>query len=227
MIRGQNWAASRYRSRIVAALLGAGVVAVLLWAFALGGATESRASSNTIDDGSLLAKAAAQSQADQSSPRTLAVPPAPAAPSGSIATGDVSWADYEAAVNATVQCFQDSGLAMRTMPAPDASGLVLRYTVWLTGDAVQDARISAVTAECEGRNLTSIRMKWAEQLKPTAAQIESARTSMAECLTSGGVSAELIDSDRLLDAQAISPGTLYPDCANQVARQFGIPSFGG
>lgn len=141
-------------------------------------------------------------------------------------TSPVSWDEYEAAIEATIQCMETNGLTMRTEPHLDASGKVLRYTVWLTGNAEEDTQIKQQALACEQEH-ESVKHAWAEQLRPSDDQYLAAQTAMAECLIAGGTSPEVVSVDRLPDAAAFAPGTVFPDCAAQVSKDYGIPSFGG
>jgi hypothetical protein len=138
-----------------------------------------------------------------------------------LADGVLTYAEYEAAVLATIACAEDAGLTIVERPHPDPSGKTLRYSLSLGLDL---ERGSAIHRECYVEHLAAINVLWSAQNTPSQEVLAEARQSLDACLR------EALDGAPIPYGQLpdwVRGSEAFLPCLEGVQRQYGLPGFGG
>lgn len=159
-----------------------------------------------------------------------------------LADGTLTFAEYESAVFAAVQCLRDKGFEITGYPTRTATpgpGPVLTRRGELQYLPKSRANLSGdseAIAACENRYTSVIRPLWASHVAPSQDEMQRARDAIGACLVSNGTSgvSEHPSGEELL-AIAFPPDgvprqppiTSYQRCAESVAVEFDIPGYFG
>lgn len=138
--------------------------------------------------------------------------------------GIVTFAEYEAAAFAVVECVRDLGYTILTGPELDPSGLLVLFTYGLGQGDLEDARQHFLEArKCHDDYLSLVLQVWLWQNQPTEDQLQAARSTLLHCLETSGVHLPHDPPPELLSGLA----EVHPACFEQVQREFRIPQFRG
>lgn len=96
--------------------------------------------------------------------------------------GELTAAEYERAVLATLQCLRDEGIVIRTEPAIDETGWRIRYEISGGPDIASVERTSAIYDACLDEHQTYIEHVWSVMNGPTEAEWQAAVELLFECL---------------------------------------------
>lgn len=132
-----------------------------------------------------------------------------------LSDGHVSFEEYEAAVFDTVRCLEGAGF---TVVGPDLRFKGKRYVYSALGDADKDP------SECFGKNQT-IEDAWSLQNLPSEAELNEARSALAQCFRDHGVEVEANPAEGYF--QRFAGSAVHRQCSNEVSEEYGLPFFGG
>lgn len=120
-----------------------------------------------------------------------------------LADGKVTFAEYERAVLATVDCLKREGLQV-TPPRPrDGDKRFLSYQISMEGKSGQDVgqirgQVDAVTQKCDAEFSKDVSRVWEFQNLLTPEQRAKQRGQVADCLRGAGLSVPADAKDRQL-----------------------------
>jgi hypothetical protein len=154
----------------------------------------------------------------------LASTPVPEGQREAVADGVLTYAEYEAAVLATVACAEAAGLRIIDRPHADPSGKTLLYSFAAGLDLAEAKRSNAIHHECYVAHLAAINIMWSAQNTPTEDVLAEARQVLTECLRKALPEAAIPNGpipDSIRGSEAFLP------CVEDVQRRYGLPGFGG
>lgn len=139
--------------------------------------------------------------------------------------GDLTYAEYERAVLAEVECLVAEGFAIRTPPTYDPIERRLRFSY--TSGSGSDGRQDAVIAIADGCNLQHSAMVgavWGLLNQPTPEEIAEAREAIMECLRASDVAEHPPVGTAEFTAWVTDPDVASParDCLVATYSQFGV-----
>jgi hypothetical protein len=129
------------------------------------------------------------------------------------ADGRVTFAEYERAINETVECIRRVGLTVEgpfRQTSPGAAFLSLRpgydYGLFMTFhhvviDAEDDRRWSVESARCQAQWSDKIEQVWLEQLRPTETQIQKWWDNLYGCAAEMEIPQEYAEVAAVLQCQ--------------------------
>ncbi len=150
--------------------------------------------------------------------------------------GEISFADYEAAVFGFAQCVEESGLEFGEQPMYNAATRKFEYSI-LTGTTMDEARSgSAKIGNCATSYLSSIQAVWNWNNRPTEGELQQAGVAWKACLRDGGEPEDDITSipewgttefdvwvNEHLREEAMNPSVDIPTwrrCLDEVKREY-------
>jgi hypothetical protein len=155
-------------------------------------------------------------------------PQTSASQSAILADGVVTRDEYEAAVNATVNCLAAQGFTVST-PMDKGDGFL--HFEFVTADKSLGASYQAAYQSCLSANEKDVDVVWAETLReqktpPPADAVAASRAAIAQCLGDQGVkdvdpTASLLDMIAAAD-KAGKPKETFYQCVGIVQSQLGV-----
>jgi hypothetical protein len=105
---------------------------------------------------------------------------------GLIEDGEVSFADYEAAVLAFTQCVEEAGLSFLDEPAYNSGTRKFEFSI-VIGETVADADAGdADTMNCATEYFSHVQALWNWNNAPTEAELQEADAAWRACMLDGG-----------------------------------------
>lgn len=164
-----------------------------------------------------------------------------------LSDGVITFAEYESAIFAAVQCYNDAGVRISEYPTKQGGAPVLGPKLTHRGEYQYIPQFPAgtgqqsatdITNRCERDIVGVIRPLWLDHVSPTQQEVQAARDEMASCLRAAGLDAPQHPSQQELLRVAFPPSgqppagkivlpPAYENCAAKAADQLGLPSFTG
>jgi hypothetical protein len=149
--------------------------------------------------------------------------------------GVLTFAEYEAATLAYLQCLEDKGVIvqyddgkeLKDGPALSPRGQYL-FTTTLPHRPEKRATLSefrAIESACGTEFADVVFQLWAEHVAPTQQELAAARDALGACLRGAGL--DVPEHPSSTDFGPVASSIHYRDCSRQVSEEFGIPGFGG
>lgn len=148
-----------------------------------------------------------------------------------LSDGLLTYAEYESAVLATVQCLRDRGIEIVTEPHP-APGEVIVFefggsTSFSGESAVRENEAARLSYEaCYHEHQDVVDLAWARQHEVDERTLERARAALRSCLEEAGVEG-IPKNAKGRDFQPFQRFEAFPKCQERVAEEFDISGFGG
>lgn len=148
-----------------------------------------------------------------------------------LSDGVLTYAEYETAVLATVQCLRDRGVSIVTEPHA-APGNVIAFefggSTQFSGEASDRENEEARLAyeDCYHEHQDVVDLAWARQNQVDQRTLEGARAALRRCLHEAGIEG-VPENAKGRDFQPFQHFEAFPRCQDSVAREFNIAGFGG
>jgi hypothetical protein len=100
--------------------------------------------------------------------------------------GEVSFADYEAAVLAFAQCIEEAGLSFVDDPVYNPATRRFDFSI-VTGETIADANVGdSVVLDCATGYISNVQALWNWNNAPTEAELQEADVAWRACMIDGG-----------------------------------------
>jgi predicted dehydrogenase len=139
-----------------------------------------------------------------------------------LADGVVTFAEYERAMLATIECLRDGGVEVTDATPVPGDRLTFEF---YSGDDDREA-VRAAYQDCYERFAVAIDRAWATANAPTEEELQEARQALAECLRDAGE--DVPEQPALEDFVRLQQtAEAFGRCSQAISEEFGIPNFAG
>jgi hypothetical protein len=147
-----------------------------------------------------------------------------------IGDGTLTFAEYERAVFAVVECWKEAGAILAEEPRVNARG---QYLIYAGAPSALAAEMKPKIDACSAKYMGAITFLWTEHTAPSELEWQNAMKLMAACLTDKGfkdVPPQPEVQVGLFRTYAYIDGVFsveYEECRAQIEEETGIEGFSG
>ncbi len=144
-----------------------------------------------------------------------------------LADGELTFAEYEAAAMATVQCIDDAGMQgeAKLDPKTGVYSLGARWQSDAVPDAAENGKRQEATDACYKDHWNAINQAWSAARQPSEADLARARAALGACLRENG--ADVPENPSSDDFAPYRSMPAFITCAQRVQDEFGLAYFAG
>lgn len=141
---------------------------------------------------------------------------------GLLKDGELTFAEYEQSVLATIKCLEERLGVEVEGPTLDKRGVFLLFTHSFPDDERAEARFQAAL-ECQTEYLLDVEGVWSILNQPTEKELQDFRETLIACLDEADVLISRDPTGAEFVSLAQAGNRDFNDCLNAVQDQFGLP----